>query len=101
MSRTVSATEARIHLGELLDDIERNEAITAEREGTAEAVIVSTSEYQRLRNDMDQEEDWWDLAKRSREAFRRHLGDREVPSAVDLIREGREERDAQLLDTLR
>ena len=101
MSRTVSATEARIHLGELLDDIERNEAIMAERQGTALAVIVSTSEYHRLRDDIDQEKDWWSLAARSREAFRSQLGDREMPLAVDLIHEGREERDAQLLDTLR
>lgn len=101
MNRTVSATEARIHMGALLDDIERDEAITAEREGTVEIVIISAAEYQRLHNDMDQPEDWWDLAKRSREAFRRYLGDREMPSAVDLIREGREERDARLLDILR
>ena len=78
MTRTVSATAARIHLGELLDDIERDEAITAERGGTAAVVIVSTSEYQRLCDNMDQEEDWWALAERSREAFRRHLGDREM-----------------------
>lgn len=101
MNRTVSATEARIHLGALLDDIERDEAITATGAGTAETVIISTDEYERVRNDTDDPKDWWGLAKRSREAFRRYLGDREMPSAVDLIREGREERDARLLDILR
>ncbi len=101
MSKTVSATEARIHLGELLDDIERHEPIMVEHAGAAETAVVSTSEYQRLRDDIDQEKDWWSLAARSREAFRSQLGDREMPLAVDLIHDGREERDAQLLDTLR
>lgn len=101
MNRNVIATEARIHLGEHLQRIENNGVITVEHEGTPEVIVVSTAEYQRLRKNQDQQEDWWELAKRSREAFRRRLGDREMPSAVELIREGREERDAQLLDALR
>lgn len=100
MSKTLSATEARIHLGEHLHRIGNVDVITVEHDGTPEGVVVSITEYQRLLNDSDSREDWWELAERSREAFRRRLGDRELPSAVELIHEAREERDAQLLDAL-
>lgn len=73
MTRTVSATEARIHLGEQLQRIENNDVIMIEHEGSLEAVVVSNAEYQRLRNNQKQRDDWWELARRSREA----LADRE------------------------
>lgn len=100
MSKTLSATEARIHLGEHLHRIDNVDVITVEHDGTPQGVVVSITEYQRLLNNNDSREDWWELAERSREAFRRQLGDCDIPSAVQLIRDGREERDAQLLDAL-
>lgn len=101
MTRIVSATDARIHLGEHLHRIDGNRAITVEHDGSIETILISTTEYERLCGNTNGHEDWWALAERSREAFRENLGDRERPLAVDLIREGREERDAQILDALR
>lgn len=92
MSRTVSATEARVHLGEHLHRVEDEKVITVQHDGDPEGVVVSISEYQRLLNDQDQKEDWWELARRAREEFHRQLGDRKTPAAATLIREGREER---------
>src|SRR5262245_9292845 len=61
MTKTISATEARIHFGEVLRGVtERGETIFVERSGKPLAVVLSIEEYERLRNG-DQKEDWWDL----------------------------------------
>lgn len=93
MSKRITATEARIHLGAHLDSIDNNGAITVEHEGTPEAVLLSALEAEDLSTVPASVPDWRKCAERSREAFRHQLGDREMPSAVELIREGREERD--------
>jgi prevent-host-death family protein len=50
MKKTVSATEARIHFGELMRvAVEQGETITVERSSTPQAVIMSISEYDQLR----------------------------------------------------
>lgn len=46
---TISATEARIHFGDVLKRVENNETITVERGGHPKAVILSINEYKRLR----------------------------------------------------
>ncbi len=49
MPKTVSATEARIHLGALLRDVaERGETIIVERSGKPQAVILSIEAYERI-----------------------------------------------------
>ena len=48
MTKTRSATEARVHLGELLDAIEHNETITVEHAGEAEAVVIPAEGAQNL-----------------------------------------------------
>ena len=101
MSRTVSATEARIHLGQLLDDVERNEAVTVEQAGAAETVVIPVTEAQKLSTGPAGSPDWRQSVERSRASFARDLGDRPRPDFVEMIREMREERSAQLLDNLR
>lgn len=50
MSRVVSATEARIHFGQLMREIvESQEAIIVERGGKPHVVLLSISEYERMR----------------------------------------------------
>lgn len=100
MSRTVSATEARIHLGELLDDIERDEAITVEQAGAAETVVISVDEAEQLSSEPARSADWRRSLERARASFARDLGDRPRPDFVAMIREMREERSVQLLDDL-
>ncbi len=101
MSRTVSATEARIHLGELLDDIERDEAITVEQAGSSKAVIITVSEARNLSDETGGRPDWRVSLERARASFARDLGDRPRLDFTTMIREMREERDAQLPDNMR
>lgn len=95
MSKRISATEARIHLGVHLDHIDNNDVIIVEHDGAPEAVMIPSVEYQRLWEEENQYEDWWDLAERSRDAFRHQLSGRKVPSAVEIIREGGNEQRAE------
>ncbi len=46
--RRVSATEARVHFGELLDSVaKRNDVVFVERSGVAQVVVVSVEEWNR------------------------------------------------------
>lgn len=101
MTRTVSATEARIDLGEHLDRIDDNGVITVEHEGTPEAVLLSALEAEDLSTVPASSPDWRQSLERARASFARDLGDKPRPDFVQMIREMREERSAQLLDNLR
>jgi hypothetical protein len=97
--RRVTATEARVHLGDLLRRVARDgESVLVERAGEPQAVLVSLAEYERLkRGDGDDPR---------RVAFRRALevGDEirrsslgmAMPDAADVIDEARTERLAGL-----
>ena len=102
MRRTVTATEARVHFGELLRRVvEERTPVVVERGGKPLVVVLSVDEYERLRAGQPESEDWWELARRSREAIHRRRGGRPLPSIDDVFDEMRDERDAQLLDNLR
>ncbi|MGI8477691.1 MAG: type II toxin-antitoxin system Phd/YefM family antitoxin [Thermomicrobiales bacterium] len=101
MTRTMSATEARIHFGEVLLDVsERGQTIVVERSGHPQAVIVSVGEYERLKNGAEPP-DWWELVERSQQAFVRLDERHPLFDPVEMIRSMREERDEQLLEHLR
>ena len=104
MERTVSATEARIHFGELIQGVvEKQEAVIVEKSGKPQVVVVSVEEYERLKN--RQTEDNWQSAlerlTRLRERIAARRQGQPIPSSVDIIREMREERDEQLFNNLR
>lgn len=97
MGRVVSATEARIHLGELMREaVESREPITIERGGSPHVVLLAVEEYERLLQDQ-QEEDWQDLVAKAREQIRVDLAGRPLPPPDKILRQLREERDEQLL----
>src|SRR5262245_4332821 len=98
MNRVVSATEARVHFGELLRRVvEDEEPVIVERGGKPQAVVLSLASYERLlAGDTLEQEDWWTALERVRNLIQAELGDRELPPVEDVIREMREERDAQL-----
>jgi prevent-host-death family protein len=49
MTRTVSATEARVHFGELMRAVvERGDTVVVERSGAPKVVVLSVQEYERL-----------------------------------------------------
>jgi prevent-host-death family protein len=100
MEKVISATQARIHFGELMRTVvEHNEPIIVERAGKPEVVVLSVSEYKRLRK--SDSEDWLAQVDKVRARIQQELGDRTLPPPEEVIREMREERDAQLLDNLR
>ena len=58
MDDAVSATEARIHFGELMRRaVENRETIIVERGGQAHVVVMSVDEYERLVRGQ-QQDDW-------------------------------------------
>jgi prevent-host-death family protein len=101
MSTVMSATQARVHFGEVLRRVRANEIITVEHAGKPEAVILSIEEYKRLRASEPEKADWWERARLNRERIERELGDREFPDIVEMIHEMRDERDARVLDSMR
>ncbi len=98
---TMSATDARVHFGEVLRRVRDNEIITVEHGGKPKAVILSVEEYERLRSAQTEGGDWWDRARTNRERIDRELGDRQFPDVLEMIHQMREERDAQVMDSMR
>lgn len=104
MERTMSATEARVHFGEVLDAVfEGGDVVYVARGGIPVAVVLSVDAFHLLRSNADP----WATAT---EAIREHqtylqdardaggLRDFDVEAAIQA---GREERDEQLVDPLR
>ena len=87
---TVSATEARIHFGELLMSA-REAPVLVERQGKPVAVIMSAEHYEGLTG--PDSPSWQDLSRHSRELVRDSLAGRPLPSVEDMIRAEREDRD--------
>lgn len=97
MEKVISATEARIHFGELMHRVvECDEPIIVERGGKPEVVVLSIAEYNRLRT--QKHGDWLERADRLREQIQAKLDNRELLPSEEVIRQMREERDAHLMD---
>ena len=97
MARMVSATEARIHFGELMRRaVEDGEAIIVERGGKSAVVVLSVQEYERLLKGQ-QQADWKALVAEARAQAQVDLGGRPLPPPEEILRQIREERDEQLL----
>lgn len=98
----MSATGARVHFGELMRRVvEGQEPVILERGGKPQVVVLSVAEYERLRGEMAEPDDWWERARRSRERVAQDLNGRPFPDVTELIHDMREERDAQILGNLR
>jgi prevent-host-death family protein len=98
MKRTMSATDARIRFGELMRwVVEGKQPVIVERGGKPHVVVISVDEYERLVAGRQDGTTWQDLVRQARDQIATELGDRELPPPEDVIRQMREERDAQLL----
>ena len=99
--KTVSATEARVHFGELMRRVvEDQEPVIIERRGQPYVVVLSIEQYQRLRNDVPRDS-WRDILEQIRETgqeIESHRGGEPLPPADEIIEQMREERNAQLLE---
>ncbi len=97
MSHTVSATEARIHFGELLQRVVRQgDRITIERAGKPQAVMLSVDDFERLLSASRQAPDWQELLVSARALIQFELRGQRLPSPDEIVRQGREQRDEQL-----
>lgn len=112
MTATVDATEAGAGVEELMRRVvEERTPVVVERGGEPQVVVLPVAEYERMGGRLEaaedattadsEREDWWELARRSRERIHRERDGRPMPPIEDIIHEMREERDAQLLANLR
>jgi prevent-host-death family protein len=98
MERMVSATDARVHFGELMRwVVESQKPVIVERAGKPHVVVLAVDEYERLLTGRQAQDDWRELARQARDQVEADLGERELPAPEEIIRQMREERDAQLL----
>ncbi len=97
MKRTMSATDARIHFGELMRRVvEQQEPVIVEHSGKPHVVVVSIEAYERLQAAAEAREDWRELASQARAQVHADLGKRTLTPSEDVLRELREERDEHL-----
>ncbi len=99
MERVISATEARIRFGEVMRRaVEGREPIIVERSGKPYVVMLSVEGYNRLRKGQAGER-WQETLEQILQLstrIRDQRGGKPLPPPEEMIREAREERDAQL-----
>ena len=105
MTKTISATEARIHLGEVLDRVEtRGDRVVIERGGKPVAMLISIEDARTLEEPKSDIEGLIERARKNRESIAawraKHRPGEPFPDITEMQHEAREERDAQLLDNL-
>ena len=99
MLKTISATNARIHFGDVMKQA-KIAPVIVERDGKAEVVVLSKRAYDQLVAAKPQK-DWRKLLEEAHDSIREALNGQELPDPAEMIRQGREERDEQLLNALR
>ena len=100
MPKTVNATEARTHLGAIMQEaIRSQEPIVVEKAGKPQVVILAYDRYQQLVN--DKPKDWQAMLAGLHAKVKANLQGHELPSAVDMLEEGRRARDEELAELYR
>lgn len=101
MEQVISATEARIHLGELMRRaVEGQETIIVERGGKPQVVILSVEQYTQLKAAQEIVPSWEEQVQQTRERILKELGDRILPPAEALIRQMRGEATADMMEVI-
>jgi prevent-host-death family protein len=87
MPKTMTATETRVHFGEVLRLVNEDcDHIVVERGGKPLAVILSVQQYEKLTE--TPEEDWLERARLSRERVAAWRGNKPLPDVDELINFG-------------
>lgn len=97
---TVSATEARVHFGEMMRRAEDGETLLVERAGRAMVVMISMEEYARLIRDTSTTDPIEERLRATRERYLREAADVHYDVERD-IRQMREERAREIDEHLR
>ena len=103
MSDTLSATEARIHFGELLRKVvETGRHVIVARAGKPQVVVMSIEEFERLRGSKESQRqvDALTRAQRLGATIRARRSGEPLTPPEELIRKARGDRDAELADLL-
>ena len=99
MEQVISATEARVHFGELLRRVaEGHQAVIVERDGKPQVVVLAVEEYERLKATQPRN-DWRQTMEKAiavADGIRARRAGCLLPDPTDVISEMREERDEQL-----
>jgi len=99
MERVISATEARVHFGELMRQVtEKEQTVVVERDGKPQVVVLSVVAYERLRA-ASGSAGWENALERAAEVAARvqaRRGGLPLPPADEMVREAREARHEQL-----
>ena len=95
MPKTLSATDVRVHFGEVLKTIhETDEPVIVEKNGEPIAAILTHDDYLALRH--GPATDWRELVRRSQDAIASLRERGWNPDWAEIINAGREERDRQI-----
>jgi prevent-host-death family protein len=95
--RRMTATEARIHFGEVLRHARTTgNAVIVERDGSEEVAIIPITEYRRLHTAKATKEALLEQMERTHALIRSELGDRTLTPVSEIIDEMRAERDAEI-----
>jgi prevent-host-death family protein len=97
--RRMTATEARVHFGEVLRHA-KNEgnAVIVERDGHEEVAIISMDEYRRMRSRRLSPDELLAQVARTHALILAELGDRELPPVDQMIAEMRADWDPECDD---
>jgi prevent-host-death family protein len=102
MTRTVSATDARLHFGELMNEVmEHKQPILVEKNGKPQVVLLAIEEYQRLQKRDQPTGDILAQIEHSRALVTVDLRDRSLPHPAEMLRQAQEERSEHFLNLLR
>jgi PHD/YefM family antitoxin component YafN of YafNO toxin-antitoxin module len=97
MERILSATEVRARFIELMQwVIDGDETVIVKRYGVPRIAILSIDRYKYLKGKESSWDSWEADLYRLHEHLQAELGEREILSSVEIIRQMREERDEQL-----
>ncbi|MGA2404942.1 MAG: type II toxin-antitoxin system Phd/YefM family antitoxin [Syntrophobacteraceae bacterium] len=106
MEKTINATEAKTHFGELMRRAaEDGQTIIVERSGIPQIAIMPIGEFERMRFASKQK--GWEITllriRNLKRAIHERLakGGKELPDIPELINGLREERDGEIADGLR
>lgn len=101
MERVISATEAQLQFAELMRQVVETQTPTViVRDGQPQVVVLSVEEYERLRTGQPGRRPWEELLERAHAQIRAERGGRKLPPSEEIIREMREEWEAELDEQL-
>ena len=93
MAHVVSATEARIHFGELMRKAQ-HEIIIVERDGKAEVVILSMTAFDELKS-ATPFSSWRGILQEAHQRIREESSGRPIPAPEEILYQIREEHDEE------